>query len=967
MPHYQHITAFTLGSILLGSGVSHAQSGKINFNEEVRPILNKNCTGCHGGVQMAGGVSFIYRDKALGKGESGKRIIVPGDPDGSEFMRRILTNDPDDVMPPPAHGHKLDEKEITLLRNWIKQGADWEVHWAFEQPKMPAIPKVDSKWPNGHIDRFILAKMQEKGLSPAKQGSAAELLRRLNFDLIGMPPTIEELDAFEKAFADNPEQAWEAAVDRLLASEKYGERWASVWMDLARYADSEGLGVDMPRTVWPYRDWLIRAYNEDMPYDDFTIKQLAGDLLENPSHSDRVATVFHRLTQANNEGGTDDEEFRVSAVLDRVNTTWEVWQGQTFGCVQCHSHPYDTFEKEEYYKFAAFFNNTKDADTSNRFPTLKVPNDPAEYAKATELLKAKLSAEEKFYGAARTLAQSESWKDGQMTGVNTNKGKAEIAKVNGVEEVRTVGNVAQGTRFEINLESAAALQALRVTLLPKDGAKAASTPNWGAPVSSAELFIVDAEGKKTASQIAYIIPDSMEATLTPEDTLNKKSRNGWGPWTKHFHPRWAMLLPREEIKLAEGEKLQIQLTFNHNTVNTPLVANRLRVEASANQKLGDWAKDPNTQASFKAMQAARSAYNRINGPAIPVIEERDPALARKTHLFEKGNWLEKGKVIEAPATPNSFPKMKVAGKQANRLDMARWLASEENPLTARVEVNRLWQQLFGTGIVETLEDLGSSGLPPSNPELLDYLAMKFQGEYGWSRKQIIKEIVMSNTYRQTAEVGESKRSLDPRNTYLSYAPRRRLRAEAVRDAGLRVSGLYAEKMFGKPVYPPLPPGVWKPFYGGDKWTTPEVGQPDRYRRSLYTYWKRSIPYPALMSFDAPSRELCTKRRLVSNTPIAALTTLNDPAFAEFAQGLARVMKYDTKGSVEKKISTGYRVATSRRPNPEILKMLVDAYKDIEQSYKDNPDQLQGMAGTADGGAYTVLASLILNLDASLTK
>lgn len=966
MSHNINILPIYLGGFLLASGLAYAKEGKINFNEQIRPILNKNCVSCHGGVQMAGDVSFIYRDKALGKGKSGKQIIIPGNPDDSEFLKRILTDDPDDVMPPPAHGHKLDEEEITLLRNWIQQGADWDVHWAFEKPVMPEVPQPKSDWPAGNIDKFILAMMQEKGLEPSKQGDAAELLRRLSFDLIGMPPTIAELDKFEKAFAADPEKAWEAEVDRLLASEKFGERWASVWMDLARYADSEGLGVDMPRTVWPYRDWLIRAYNEDMPYDQFTIKQLAGDLIKDASYDDRIATVFHRLTQANNEGGTDDEEFRVAAVLDRVNTTWEVWQGQTFGCVQCHSHPYDTFEHDEYYKFAAFFNNTKDGDTQNRFPTIKVPNNPAEYSKANTLLKQRDTAEEQFYSSARMLTQSDSWTDAKMTAVATSKGKAEIAKVMGKDEVRTVGNVAQGTRFEIDLQAGQPIQALRLTLLPKEGEKAASTPDWGSPVSFVELFIVDAKGKKRSSQIAYIVPDSMEATLTPEESL-KKSSSGWGPWTKHFHPRWAMLIPSKEITLAEGEKLQIQLSFNFNTVNTPLVANRIRVEGSANTKIADWVKDPQTKALFKAMQNARGAYNKIKGPNIPVIEERDPNLARKTHVFDKGNWLEKGQLIEAADTPHSFPKMKVAGKQATRLDMAHWLVSTENPLTARVEANRLWEQLFGIGIVETLEDLGSSGLPPSHPELLDYLAIKLQSEYGWSRKKLLKEIVMSHTYRQTAEVGEGKRAQDPRNTYLSYAPRRRLRAEAVRDAGLRVSGLYAEKMFGQPVYPPLPDGVWKPFYAADKWNTPKVGEPDRYRRSLYTYWKRSIPYPALMSFDAPSRELCTKRRLTSNTPVAALTTMNDPAFAEFAQGLARVMKYDTKGSVEEKITAGYRLATSRRPSKEILGMLVDAYKDIEQAYKDNPDQLEGMAGTADGGAYTVLASLILNLDASLTK
>ena len=943
------------------------QSGKVSFADEVRPILNRNCTACHGGVKMAGDVSFIYRDLALGVGKSGKRIIVPGAPDKSEMMRRVVTQDADDIMPPAEHGKPLSKVEIDILRRWIKEGAEWQVHWAFEPPQETETPNELGDWATTSIDQFTLKEMREHGLEPSDEARPAVLLRRLKFDLLGFPPTIEELDTFEVAYAADSEKAWQRAIDRYLADPAYGERWTSVWMDLARYADSEGLGADRRRDVWPYRDWLIKAFNDDMPFDEFTIKQLAGDLLEERTYSDLIATVFHRLTQANAEGGTDDEEFRVAAVLDRVNTTWEVWQGQTFGCTQCHSHPYDTFEHKEYYEFAAFFNNSQDADLESHEPRIRVPSDSADYKGAYEAFRNVQSAELAFYGAGRKIATELDWSPLGCSGLKVNKGKAKVVELDDGAEVQTVGTVASNTRFDVDLKLNQKLSALRLEILPEDGAKAASLPNWGASLSYIELRVIDSKGKARVIPIQHGIPDSTELSDIPENSLIRKSSSGWGPFTKIFHPRWSVWVPAEPIELEANELLQIHLEFNRSYGSgTPLVAKRMRFQSSNDSKWTSWVKNSQTGLDKKHMAEMRKKYAAIRGPRIPVMFERNPALKRADHVFERGNWLEKGERLAQASTPKAFPALKSTSEAPNRLDMAKWLVSEDNPLTARVAVNRYWHQLFGRGIVETLEDFGSSGEKPSHPELLDYLAIQFQSEYAWSQKSLLREILLTKTYRQSAEASADNRTKDPRNVWQSYGSRRRIRAESVRDSGLAISGLLSPVLYGSPTFPPIPPGVWKPFVA-DKWTTPAIGEPQRYRRSLYTYWKRSIPYPALMSFDVPSREVCSKRRLVSNTPIAALTTLNDSAFSEFAQGLARRMKYKTKGSLEDKLSFGYRIVTSTRPSPEILKELTAAYHDIEMEYREQPQLMKGMAGTPDGAAFTVLASLLLNLDAALTK
>lgn len=945
---------------------------KISFNDHVRPILNKNCTSCHGGVnvgkesKLPGNISLIYDITGV-RGKSKNLAVVAGKPEESELYKRIiLPNGDDDLMPQAKHGPRLKDEEVSIIKQWIEQGAEWDVHWAYKAPVSRPAPETHIKWGKNKIDSFILASMEQQGLKPTEAAEPATLLRKLSFDLTGLPPSIKELDEFEVAYKADPDATYAATVDRLLASDAYGERWASVWLDLARYADSEGLGLDRRRDVWPYRDWLIKSLNDDMPFDEFTIKQLAGDLLENPTYDDLIATTFHRLTQANEEGGTDDEEFRVAAVIDRVNTTWEVWQGQTFGCVQCHSHPYDTIEYDEYYRFLAFFNNDQDNDLGSHFPTIKVPEKTEQYQEAKAKLNALDQAESDYISPAQTIAGQSKWlttKGAKLTTSNTN---AEIKDTGTHEEIHTVGNKKIVSSFTLSWKpTTEKLEAIKITILPKDEKAALSHPEHGAGLSTVTLSLELNDGTKRDVPIEHLIPDSQENTFYFRDSL-KENAEGWGPYTKMFHPRWAVIVPAETVSLSNVKSVSLKMDYKLQILAFIPVPDRSRVEYTDDPAWSQW--KTGAMAKLKGFEQARDSYLKIAGPSIPIMKMRDPRLRRNTNVFERGNWLVKGELIPKAGTPKSLPPL-IAEQPDNptRLDMARWIASEKNPLTARIAVNRYWQQLFKTGIVETLEDFGSSGMAPTHPELLDDLAVRFMTDYKWSPKSMLREIVMSATYQQSAAISSEHRAKDPDNIWLSYSPRRRLPAEAVRDSGLANSGLLTNQLYGKPTFPPIPPGVWKPFVG-DAWNTPKEGDPQRYRRALYTYWKRSIPYPSLMAFDAPTRELCSKRRLVSNTPTASLTTLNDEAFNEFAMGLARRMKNDLKdASTRDRLAYGFRITTSQRPDEYILNELVAAFQSAEENYKNHPEQLKGIAGTPDGAAYTIVASLLLNLDASLTQ
>jgi hypothetical protein len=937
-------------------------AAKIDFAKEVRPILNAHCTACHGGVKEAGEVSFIYRDKALGKGKSGNPIIVPGDPDASEMMVRILSTDPDEVMPKPEHGPPLPAHEVETLRQWIKEGAEWGEHWAFVAPQTHQPPAVkDTAWPRNDIDRFLLARMESEGFAPSKEADKAALLRRASLDLIGLPPSLEELDAF---LADTAADAYERQVDRLLASPRFGERWASVWMDLARYADSEGLGLDSRRDVWKYRDWLISAFNRDMPYDQFTVEQLAGDLLPGATLDQRIATTFHRLSQANNEGGTDDEEFRVVATMDRVATTWEVWQGVTMACVQCHSHPYDPIHHEEYFSFLAFFNQAEDADVPENHPLLRVPLDPARHDEAGKLHDRIQTLERDLHERRKSLSSRSNWTATRgMTG-GSQRAKLEVVTHEGAEEFRTIGNVAAGAVHTLDVpRPLPVVTAFSVQVRPVDEATAIHTPEWGAMLRQIQLQVVAADGKATPVELAEVIADEAHPIFDPNGSLRGSNR-GWGQYTKIFKPRHAIVTLKAPLEVPEGARLRVILSHATDSAGGayPLIAKRGRIAFTGEPA---WTTpDPAVDALKKELADARKALHAIPSTTTPVIRDLPPELARETRVFVRGNWIDKGEVIREAGVPELFPPLE--GK-ADRLAMAKWIASPKNPLTARVAVNRFWLELFGTGIVPTPEDFGSAGEKPTHPELLDTLAVRFQGEMKWSMKSLLRELATSAAYRQDATLPPALAERDADNRLVARGPRQRLTGEMARDHALSISGLIAHRDGGPPVHPPLPAGVWRPFDAGDKWSTPAEGQPDRYRRSVHIYWKRSIPYPTLATFDAPTRELCSKRRILSNTPLQALAVLNDPAFHECAQGLARRMKYLMEGDLDARLSGGYRLATSRPITPDRLEELRALFRKLEADYTADPALMKGMAGTADGAAYTVIGSVLLNLDEALIR
>lgn len=946
------VLVFVCSCISLGD--SKSTHATINFNDHIRPIFNAHCTACHGGVKQAGDVSFAYKDQVL---PPEGWIVEPGDPEASILIERVIAEDPDTLMPPPDHGRSLSEVEINILRQWIREGATWNNHWAYEKALPQSIPKVrQTDWCRQPLDHFVLAKLEEKEISPSPAATAERWLRRASLDLIGLPPQPEEVTAFLKAVEVGGGTAYQNAVNDLLSRPSFGERWASVWLDQIRYADSKGLGMDSRRNAWKYRDWVIDSLNQDMPYDEFTVKQIAGDLLPDATIEDHIATAAHRMTQTNEEGGTDDEEFRIEAVLDRVNTTWQAWQGVTFGCVQCHSHPYDPFSHDEYYQFAAFFNNTRDSDLSEEWPVIAAPLDPKEYELAGTLDRQIERIERQIWEReSETLAGNEVWQTlVDFKASTNNQTQVDVERRGDHDEFYTVGTVARNASITVesplpmNLDR---LTAIRLTVLPLNPKTAITDSEWGFVLShfQAELLIAG-EAKPVAIELAHAIGDEPHPFDDPTLSLSAKSSRGFSAYSRIHHPRQVAFVLAEPMVVPAGSRIRVTLKHRVSALGAfALITRRGHLAVSGDEQFLALQSDKQISADRKQLADLKSKRKEIRSTNLPVLAEREPNLARPTNVFIRGLFLTKDKQV-SPGTPDSLPPMD-ASVPADRLALARWMTSDENPLTARVIVNRVWSQLFGTGIVATEEDFGSSGEPPSHPELLDFLSLRFESEQGWKLKSLIRELVLSSTYRQSGTYREHLRDLDPANRLLARGPKYRLDAETVRDQALAISGLLSDKMHGPPVQPPIPSGVWKPFNGG-KWTTPPLDNPDRYRRSIYTYTKRSIPFPMFAAFDAPSREFCTPRRLRSNTPLQALMTLNDTTFLECADALASRMQ-DSSTELREQLANGFRWATCRVPSDDELDELVSLHETLTR--------------LDDNSRLSAVANVLLNLDEVLTK
>jgi hypothetical protein len=756
-----------------------ARAGDVDFNRDVRPILSNNCFACHGPdeKERKAKLRLDTQDGAL-------KALTPGKPDDSELIARLTTDDAESLMPPPKTGKKLTAKEVETLTAWVKQGGKYATHWSYVKPTRPA-PPAGSPHP---IDAFIRDRLAKDGLKPSPEADRYTLVRRVALDITGLPPTVAEVDEFVK---DTSANAYETMVDRMLAKPAFGEHWARLWLDLARYADSAGYADDPPRTIWPFRDYVIKAFNANKPFDRFTVEQIAGDLLPDATNETRIATAFHRNTMTNSEGGTNDEEFRNAAVVDRVNTTLAVWMGTSMACAQCHTHKYDPISQKEYFAFFAFLNNTEDADRKDEAPVIALDDTPEKKADRAEYQ-----------------------------------------------------------------EAVAALQKLKL----KDKE--------------------DVDGVK---------------------------------------------------KLTDGLKKKIAA---------------LEPKATA-----------------------------------PVLKELPKDKRRVTKLQFRGNFEDLGEVVTegTPAAFHPLPK-----GETNRLAMAKWLVSKDNPLTARVTVNRFWEQIFGTGLVRTTEEFGTQGELPSHPELLDWLAVEFMEPTkptaghpsAWNVKHFLKLLVTSATYKQSSKVSPEIQEHDPDNRLYARGPRYRLSAETIRDQALAVSGLLSAKLYGPSVRPLRPSAGLSAAFGGNLDWQPSSGE-DRHRRGLYTEWRRTSPYPSMVTFDAPSREACTLRRIRTNTPLQALVTLNDPVYVEAAQALARKAAGQGK-MTDERVTFAFRACLGRPPTDKEVSRLVALFDESKATYSKDTKKAEALAtdpigplpkgaDAADLAAWTTVCNVLLNLDEMLMR
>jgi len=805
----------------------------VEFNRDVRPILSNNCFLCHGPDKAArkGDLRLdndlnVYEDRG-----EGVRVIVPGKPAESELYQRLVTHDSTKKMPPAKANKTVTAKEIAIIKSWIEQGGQYQKHWSLLPPRRAELPAVkNSAWVRNPIDRFILSRLEQEGLAPSPEADRRTLLRRLSFDLTGLPPTPDQVDAFSR---DSSSDAYIKQVDRLLASAHFGERMALYWLDLVRFADTAGYHSDNHRDITPYRDWVIAAFNTNMPYDRFTIEQLAGDLLPNPTNEQRVASGYNRLLQTTEEGGGQPKEYQAKYFADRVRNVSTVWLGLTLGCTECHNHPYDPFTTKEFYQFGSFF-----ADISEV---------PVGRQKQTPLLS------------------------------------------------------------------------------PKEAAK----------VKSAEAAIA-----KVHSALAEIDPAN--------DLLS---------WEK-------------EVRDTDFRKVPAE------------VAAVVRIEAgkrNAKQKDALLAYVRGQDRSYKDLQQWLGEFQKSKDAIVKAAPHTLVSMAttpRTIRVLPRGNWLDDSGEIVFPGTPSSLPPLKAKADpkdRFNRLDLAQWMTSRDNPLTSRAFVNRLWMLLFGQGLVKTLDDLGSQGTWPSHPELLDWLALEFQAN--WDVKAMVKLLVTSNAYRQSSVAAPALRQRDPYNVLLARQGRYRLDAEFIRDNALAVSGLLVEKVGGQSVKPYQPAGYWK-FLNFPTRDWAHDKNDDQYRRGLYTYWQRSFLHPSLLAFDASTREECSVERPRSNTPQQALVLLNDPTYVEASRAFAeRLLKIDGDRS---KIKTAFRLALQRDANADEIGVLIalqqkhrDYYrtnaKDAEAFLRIGEHPLPPNSQAGDLASWTNVTRAILNLHETITR
>lgn len=975
------------------TGPSFAAS-RVQFNRDIRPLLSDNCFNCHGpdAAKRKAGLQFDQREGALQRLKSGNVAIVPGKPDESRMIAVITTSDEDDRMPPVHTGKTLSKSQVAVLRQWIEEGAEWQPHWAYLAPERPALPAVTNvAWPRQELDRFILSRLEQEGLAPAPEADRRTLIRRVSFDLTGLPPTPEEVDQF---LADPNPDAYEKLTDRLLASQAFGERMAVQWLDLARYADSDGYHADAPRSMWQYRDYVIQAFNRNLPFDQFIVEQLAGDLLPEPTLEQRIATAFNRNGMSSTEGGADPDEYMNKYVTDRVNTFGTVFLGSTLQCAECHSHKYDPFTQREYYALYDFFNRIPERglDSDPAPPFVKVPTE----AQRSALEKAQLDVRVVRSVLDEALASERpDWVKAQEAWER--EVRAGTPQLTGLKlgAWRSVGP----------FSAASGAEAFKQEFGPEKST--GLTGSWGDPVQTwnerldwKDGAIQNLKGENVATYLGRELvvtearplavylgsDDGIRGWLNGREVISKDLNRGVMP-------------NQDEVKLdlQTGTNWLVLKIVNYGGGYGFYFATDSRAGDPEYQKIRGWVQMPGSERTAEQAAAIRRYFREREIPevrqgvadlaaltrreaeldkAIPTIRVmQDLEQGRPSHIRVRGDYRSKGEVVTADVPRSALPPLR-SGESLNRLGLARWLVDPKHPLTARVAVNRFWAQCFPQPLVKTANEFGAQGELPSHPELLDWLARSFV-EDGWDVKALLRSIVTSATYRQSSVVTPELMARDPENRLLARGPRFRLPAEMVRDNALAVSGLLVEQIGGPSVRPYQPPGLWEEkMFGGNVY---EVGRGDQlYRRSLYTLWKRTVPNPTLQTFDAPDRALCTVQRPVTCTPLQAFVTMNDVTFVEASRFFAQRILLEGGTATASRLEFAFRAALARPPTAREQGVLEGLLEQVRREYAADPASAGALVAlgqtrsnpalpVGELAAWTGVANVILNLDETVTR
>lgn len=1021
-----------------------ADEAPIDFGKQIRPLLSENCFHCHGPDEKTreAGLRLDTHEGLLADVESGGKAVAPGDAAKSILFERITAADATTRMPPEESKKTLKPEEIALIKKWIEQGAKWNQHWSFVAPVRPPLPEVaDKAWSRNDIDRFILARLEKEKLAPSKQADKVTLIRRITYDLTGLPPTPAEVDAFLK---DESDEAYERVVDRLLQSPRYGEHMARYWLDAARYGDTHGMHLDNYREMWPYRDWVIKAHNDNMPFDRFTIEQLAGDLLPNATVDQIVATGFNRCNVTTGEGGAIDAEYLVHYTNDRVSTMSTVFMGLTMGCAVCHDHKFDPISAKDFYQVTAFFNSldgpVMDGNARNTAPSIKVATEAqrAEMAKVDgqigDLAKAVAAASPKVDEAVaaweatlRPDAATEVKWTTLVPQAFTSQGGATLNKLED-ESVLASGKNPDREVYEITATlPAGPLTAIRFEGLVDaslSGGGAGRSPNSNVVLTEFEAEVALAADPTKFERIKFVRGwadfEQQDGNFKIANALDGNAGTGWAIAGHEKRENRTAIFRAEKpfgqiTASGEGGSATIKVRLRHESVFSQHQFGRVRLSVTAaesipqvslpnlpeeiakiiaiapdkrrskqREQLREYylttvAKDAELSKQFNELAALRKRRADMDNSLPASLVWKEMAKPRPAHVLHRGEYDKPREQVQRQ-TPSALPPMKVKdGVTPTRIHLAQWLVSPEHPLTARVIVNRYWQRYFGVGLVETAEDFGTQGEQPSHPELLDWLAVEFR-ESGWDVKKMQKLIAMSATYRQASTMTAESFHRDPKNRLLARGPRFRMDAEMVRDTALFSSNLLGSNIGGSSVKTYQPPGIWEAVGYTDSDTknfSRDTGAA-LYRRSMYTFWKRTAPPPVMTTLDAPSRETCTVRRSRTNTPLAALALMNDEQFVEASRHLAERVILESEATDAARAKLLFRLTTAREPNEAELAVLLETFAKHLATYTADEEAAKKLIAVGESkpregldakqvAAWTMVANLVLNLDEVLTK